>query len=432
MLEPQDILIPDDEGDESRTPDPELEGALVEIERRCSAPGIKTERNLTYQGVFVWFPNGSQERKVFVGSLGHARSLLEQQFEDFVFLGSYVAVCSYKEGYFEAAIEPLRSASIFRLRKLFGYGPGEEGDRAIELTPNGEDEKIKIELRSSRQRLRFFDSEFRNRRPCLVIRNANIQRHDDALRLLEKIADSVFFEMDLTAAVTIGLARERKPPLLMRLVGVGPGQQQASLSVPKSAYDHDPISLYFYAKSASGMPLLQFLAFYQSIEYYMPIYSQNDAIKRLRNLMKDPTFDLYDDGDMTRLLSSIQVSRASGYGDERSQLRATLQSCLDAEELGRFLNSGGPISDFYSKGEWKAISRQQIPLKNEAIDLRVNVAERIYDIRNKIVHSKSDGGGNDQVLLPFSKEAEMLGFDIALIEFVSRKILIANSTNLAV
>jgi hypothetical protein len=49
MLEPQDILIPDDEGDELRTPDPELEGALVEIERRCSAAGIKTERNLTFQ-----------------------------------------------------------------------------------------------------------------------------------------------------------------------------------------------------------------------------------------------------------------------------------------------------------------------------------------------------------------------------------------------
>ncbi len=40
------------------------------------------------------------------------------------------------------------------------------------------------------------------------------------------------------------------------------------------------------------MPLLQFLAYYQSIEYYFPMYSGREAQEKIKNLVKDPSFDL--------------------------------------------------------------------------------------------------------------------------------------------
>jgi hypothetical protein len=38
------------------------------------------------------------------------------------------------------------------------------------------------------------------------------------------------------------------------------------------------------------MPLLQFLAFYQVIEFYFPTYSQAEAHRKLKAILKDPPF----------------------------------------------------------------------------------------------------------------------------------------------
>ena len=429
MPDPTEFLAPDDDEDVPEPPDPALTAAIDEIEQRCTKANLKAEEPEEYQGIFIWLQNGQQKRKLFISGLDQARLLLDQPFERFIFLADYDAICLYDEGYIEASTFPFRSSTTFRIRQMFGMKIGESEDRVVKLTPTEESGKVEIELWSSPQKLKYLGPSFRNRRPSLVIRNADVKRHDDAVALLERVANAVFFELDLMYGAPLGLTRDRRPPLLMRPAGAGSAQKKTP-SVPNCSYDKEPISLYWYARSATGMPLLQFLAFYQSIEYYLPIYSQNDAIKRLRNLMKDPTFNIHDDGDMSRVLSAIQVSRAGGFGDERSQLRATLQACLDPEELSDFFTSHEGTLQFFTKGEWKSISAQQIPLNNATADLRVNVAERIYDIRNKIVHSKSDGGGKDQFLLPFSKEAEMLDFDIALTQFVSRKVLIANSSKL--
>ena len=54
------------------------------------------------------------------------------------------------------------------------------------------------------------------------------------------------------------------------------------------------------------------------------------------------------------------------------------------------------------------------------------VSERIYEIRCRIVHSKASEGDFD-VLLPYSSGIKKLNFDLELIEFISRKVLIASS-----
>src|SRR5690349_6512804 len=105
------------------------------------------------------------------------------------------------------------------------------------------------------------------------------------------------------------------------------------LQYPKTEFDDEPLSLYWYARSAFGIPLLQFLAFYQVVEFYFPIYSQAEARRRARAILKEPTFRPDRDADVGRLLSSLHLSRAGTYGDERSQLRATLNECVQPDAL---------------------------------------------------------------------------------------------------
>jgi hypothetical protein len=70
-------------------------------------------------------------------------------------------------------------------------------------------------------------------------------------------------------------------------------------------------------------------------------------------------------------------------------------------------------------------------VKNETSDFIAEVSERIYEIRCRIVHTKSNEG-NFEVLLPYSNEVKELNFDLELIEFLSRKILIASSRPLKI
>ena len=92
------------------------------------------------------------------------------------------------------------------------------------------------------------------------------------------------------------------------------------------------------------------------------------------------------------------------------------------------------IKTFYSEkdGAWKALSTVKISLDDPNRDLREAIAERIYDIRCRIVHTKSDGGQTrSEVLLPFSKEADDLVVDVDLIQYIARQVLIATSTKLS-
>jgi hypothetical protein len=66
--------------------------------------------------------------------------------------------------------------------------------------------------------------------------------------------------------------------------------------------------------------------------------------------------------------------------------------------------------------------------QNKNLDMRTQLANRIYEIRCRIVHSKSDGGASEiPILLPFSKEAELLSADVQLLRFLAQKVLLAGS-----
>jgi hypothetical protein len=125
--------------------------------------------------------------------------------------------------------------------------------------------------------------------------------------------------------------------------------------------------------------LLQFLAFYQVIEYYYPTYSQEEARRRVRSILKDPTFRNDRDADIGKVLSAV-TGAGRGYGDERSQLRATLNACLDPSDLREFLVENEDRTNFFSAKQ-KGLTDHKLPLSSEEADLRAPVADLIYDIR---------------------------------------------------
>lgn len=258
----------------------------------------------------------------------------------------------------------------------------------------------------------------------------NISRHDKSLTVLTKITDSLFFQLDLQDDIALALSRSRRsfrrPPSRLRRRSVN----GIELEFPKIEFDDGPSSLYWYGTGAVGMPLLQFLAFYQVIEYYYPTYSQEEARRRIRMILKDPTFRIDKDADIGKVLSTIS-GHGGGLGNERSQLRATIDACIDANELREFLTGDDEREKFF-KTKQRGLTDHTVPIANKDSDLRRPVADVIYDIRCKIVHTKGESSeGEVELLLPFSKEAELLFHDIELMKFVAQKVLIAASAPLS-
>ena len=201
----------------------------------------------------------------------------------------------------------------------------------------------------------------------------------------------------------------------------------ATITEPKYEYDSEPMSLYWYAKESINMPIFQYLALYQTIEFYFPVYSSYEAKQKVQSLIKDPRFNPNRDADISKIIAAIKVSSSGkSFGNERDQLKATISSCTDNTELRDFFKIDENRFNFYSENLGKNISKQKISVKNETADFVAEVTERIYEIRCRIVHSKASEGDFD-VLLPYSNEVKQLNYDIELLEFISRKVLISSS-----
>lgn len=403
------------------------EESLSILRQRCAAAKIEVrtrtfdEGGVSYTSIAI--PSGREKR--WVGATGdRLQRLLDIDFENFVFLQGYEAICSYKDSFIEVGLRGVPTPSMSALRMLTRsvYGDGEDKEFIL-APPDGSENRptyriapSSIEFGALAQTPGSFS------RLTLRLEGLSVSSHDQAVTLLQRYANSLLFQLDLLFNVSFMIERER----VRRFRPIRRRGELPQVQYPSVEYDDAPLSLYWYARSARGMPLLQFLAFYQCIEFYYPTFSKAEARRKIALLLKDPTFRPDRDSDVARLLSAISISRSGGFGDERTQLRATINECLNPEELRSFFDEDEDRSAFFRGKQKSGVHR--IQLTNEAADLRNDVADRIYNIRCRIVHTKDGDQHSESMILPFSEEAGVLIFDIELAQFIARKVLIATSS----
>jgi len=404
-------------------------------------------------------PNGrNKTRRVWVDQES-ARRFLDVQFEDIVVLGPYDAITNKATGVIEAQIEArgpagslmalsrIREARITRPNQevlaLFEF---EEDDEIVvdgtPISPTGprewairletSDADVAVEISRPSPEIGTLDLRMLKREayrpwpPTLKILGLTPRRHDEALSTLEDAAAAFFFELDLKRNIAMKLSRARVLTRSVRALSFH-GAQAAPLSVPRRKYSNEAVSLYTYGRSATDMPLLQFLAFYQCIEYYFPQYWNAELIARMRRALNDPRFNPDEDPHVGRLLQ-IAGSRGRTGASEREQLRTTVDACVDPDEIAEFIgeNEAALTELTMRSGGLTGVAAIKVNDKNDK--LTNQVANRIYDLRNRVVHAKEDGGPavGVEVLLPFSAESERLTADVALIRFIAQKVIIAD------
>ena len=421
-------------GPEEEQGDPEaFEVGRALVLERCKAAGIKAQETEGFlEDGSVWLevqmPSGRDTTRLLLTDQSETDALLSIEFERYQLLGDYVGICSYSDGVIEAGIRhavPLSSPALLRRRLFANVGPSSSDIEPIVLKQGEARSALTISLGTPSRELQVFNNLCVGPRGHFSVRieNSKAKTHDKALQILERLANALFFQIELKMGITVGLNRGRQHRFRdQRERAAG---KRDDLVFPVREYDSQSMSLYWYAKSAKGMPLLQYLAYYQVLEFYMPTYSNHDAIAKVRNILKDPRFTPDKDSQVAKILTTLRPS-ARGFGDERSQLEAVLRRCVSAEQLRDFFTSVKGRAEFYTD-EFRKVASQKIPLRSEASDLLTETAHRLYEIRCRIVHTKDHGDREIQPLLPYSKEASHLHEDIALIEFAATAALVASS-----
>ena len=428
-----DLSLEDDEFDNVEVPPHVLADAKEKVAARCAASEITFDEITDEAGEKTYkfgFKCGRGVKQVSTWDADSLLDFLEVPFEDYCFLSDLDAICSYKGGVIEVGIRPVSfnghvpsMSTIYR--QLFGPRSYRKTmNPKLVVSGDGED-PVTFEISPGTRNYQVITQTPSHQGLTLKLSGLSINQHDKAVEILTRSADSLLFQLDLLTNVPFILKKQKKR--IGRPVRKLSGDEKIDLQFPNSEFDSAPLSLYWYGRSADEMPLLQFLAYYQVVEFYFPVYSQSEAQRKLKAILKDPTFRNDRDADVARLLAAIYVSRSGAYGDERSQLKATILECTDSDSIREFIKSDAALKDLYLNGG-KLLPFHKVPLANESLDLRGDIAERIYDIRCRIVHTKSDGrdvGG--ELLLPFSKEAELLSSDIKLMQYVARQVLISGS-----
>jgi hypothetical protein len=455
----------------SKDPGYEFGDTRDEIKNRAQAAGMSwsledysgvDEDELELYGLVVDFPNGREKRRVLV-TPGRADRLKVVTFEEISFLGRYDAVHDRGEGNIEAAVsfvgrrpllfdmitipgaeilevDPESGAVIRSLGPYFAQEDLKGGDSSRMGASLGKEHSWRLVIENCPTSMEVeispvsptltgffsFDPVQSSRLHSgltLKIRGATCEGHDSAVSVLEDVSSSIFFEIDVRFNISLRLVRRQAPARRSR-AKKRDGDDRV-VEFPRIRYSPEATTLYFYGKSAGPTPLLQYLAYYQAIEFFFPSFFNAELIGRVRNELRDPRFNWSSDRMIQRV---IQLAARGGRGvtSERDQLRATVDQSLDDSDLRQLFDDFPEMAEVLAE---KSLLAGIPPVATKAqARLVEQVSERMYTLRCRIVHSK-DAGGQSAIepLLPYSKDADRLAHDIHLAEFVCQKVIIAGS-----
>lgn len=438
----------------------EPETAMEAISALCAANSC-TFRSADAAGAgsasVVSLKAGREHIDLNVGSEDDAKYLQSICFWEYTGIPGYFGLANYDQGTLELLVElgGLGLTRIFTPRRLERLGierenpldPQADPERLIfdsqvqpgvSLTFGFSDQSFSIlhSLRTRNSILWYepFDEDAEpkiNRYLTIKITGLAISRSEDAVRLAEEIGGAFLFQFQLSKGQRLALALDRQRG---RAVTGTLSSHGAHLGFPRYSFDQDPLRLYLYAANTSEFPMLQYLAYYQVVEYFFPIYSEQVAQTLVRHAVRDPGIIGDDSAAIARLIKCLRPLISKGRGSEREAIAATIQKTVTEVALSEFLGETKERVEYFSR---KGVSDVALTRQSGPTHVLENVlghcASRIYDIRCKAVHAKADELlAEEAILMPFSKEWENMRDDFELIRFIAQRVLLASGKPLSV
>lgn len=273
---------------------------LKNVKGRCDTAGIGFKDLTDDRGISIYqlsFKSGRERREIEFWDQNDVAELVGQPFERYVYLSGLEAVCNYEDGEIEAAVYPAGSITPAETyARLFGveFRNFDVSDAKL-VVPPSEVAGVSLEIGPPSKLFLSISDTIGPKALTLKIRGISAKTHDDAVAYLDKVGSSLFFQLELLAGVALMVRKKRLPRRRLQTDGA----VKPDLNFPVREFDQAPLSLYWYGRSAAGMPLLQYLAYYQVIEFYFPIYSQSEAHRKVKAVLRNPAFRGERDADIS-------------------------------------------------------------------------------------------------------------------------------------
>jgi hypothetical protein len=309
--------------------------------------------------------------------------------------------------------------------------PNEDGQsfKRVHLSGTADDPCVEISNASPLAML-FFGRTFESSRARLAYRqipflgtlkiaySAAFDR-DRLARKGEEIARSLIYELNVRNGVIVELDAPAAGPDLTA-ARLAP-EVSDRIRYPRTKVQHEISSLFGFASQAADDPPMAFLSYYQALEYFIPAAIRQSAIKDIRRELRDPSFDEANSDSLLRILRAAEGSISVA---EPNQLRILVNEYARASRLEEFFSPGW--GDYFTrKGPIKGVA--PISLRDASQSLSNQVADRVYQIRNRIVHAKDDPRyGSARVLLPRSAESNVLTPDVLLVRLLATEAIAAS------
>lgn len=419
----EDIAEIDDRVEAGREGSRELLGLREHLESQ----GFEVELGESY--IRFPIPAGRGERKVLIRSNDFEKAL-GVDFTGWRSLRKYDGIVHQDHGMIEVALRLDRSSVMFEqsLQKMGGYeklGQGAKSGTSLSLIDPTSSARLTIGQASPVAGF-LLGGRFAGRlRPPMTLRveSLTFDSSDSAEGLIEAVLDS----LSLQTGMRLGL-----PIVPKRLESRVAGQAQRGrrapgvLTFPASQYPHAPIVLYRMGKDWRSSSIFRYWAFYQVLEYFFPSYSRSRAIRQLSQLVQSPVFDPFGDEDIIRILSIVDGDR-SRVG-EQDQLELCISSIIEPAELTTTIQNLNLEELLRDKSN--ELSSIKVVLGGVG-DPTQKLAERIYDIRCRIVHSKSTSHrGEGAGLLPGTSDEDLVRQELPLMEVLAERALASGATKL--
>jgi len=237
------------------------------------------------------------------------------------------------------------------------------------------------------------------------------------MRLLDSYLLNISFNYNITFTVAESLGTQRS---------FKRGLRRDGQLFPYNQYKPE-LTKYYRQAIAANIPFIQYIAFYHVAEYFFELLSEQDICQEIQRVIRRPSFSPNNSKNIKLLYTSItkkiKKQRDDGVGKETNGLLLCLRQFVpnlnDLKDTIETIDSSA--IDYYNNTPVEfANDGKTINFEDVSIDkVYKNIRDRVYSVRNAIVHSKE---GNKLRYEPFNHD-EPLAKEVPLIRAIAEEII---------
>ncbi|CAI3934054.1 unnamed protein product [Commensalibacter communis] len=274
----------------------------------------------------------------------------------------------------------------------------------------------------------FFESDFYMLRQFFETLTIKITTIDAvSLKDLQKLTEIFTFQVMITNNTSCAYYTNMFDVLMQN---VFTENERSDLNKPSSAPHRvyrDHIIDYYSLALSSSEPFTQYLSYYHVLEYFYDEVFNENLRKEFQDKITHPNFSYKDNKALDKIINFVKKEtrncKENGQGNELESLKQVLKKFIDRDELQEKLNS--KQIEYFQKNQVSFSHAPTFSFKDKE-GFYNNLAQRIYQTRNSLVHSKE---GNVGRYKPY-QDSEELSKEIPLIKLVAEQVIINSSTPL--